>query len=128
MMRINHIRRQNPALQDTSNIRFAKTTSEKIICYVKRDEASGNTMIIAVNIDPFNTQSAHVTIPLAMLGLTNTYSFEVRDLLSGDCYTWQGDTNWVQLNPYEMPAHVFLVHADKSPEAETIPAQTNPSE
>ena len=108
-MRLNRIRKANPALQTTANIEFAETTSDQILCYIKRDEASANTLIIAVNLDPFNTQAANVTIPLKLLGIVDATSYTVRDLLSGDTYTWQGVTNYVQLNPYEMPAHIFEV-------------------
>ncbi len=108
--RVNRIRRQNPALQSTFNIEFARTSNEQIICYVKRDAASGNTLIIAVNMDPHHMQSAQVHLPLALLGITETYSYEVRDLLSGDSYTWHGDDNFVQLSPHDMPAHIFLVN------------------
>lgn len=109
MARVNRIRKENEALQTTANIEFAHTTNEQIICYVKRDRMSGNTLIIAVNLDPWNTQAANVHIPLHLLGITDAHSYRVRDLLSGDTYTWHGDTNYVQLNPYEMPAHIFQV-------------------
>lgn len=107
MARINRIRKAHPALQDTNNIEFAHTTNEQIICYVKRDAASGDTLIIAVNLDPWNTQSGMVHIPASVLGIIGD-RYQVKDLLSGDSYYWQAE-NYVQLNPYEMPAHVFVV-------------------
>jgi starch synthase (maltosyl-transferring) len=107
--RVNRIRRQNPALQATDNIEFVHTTNDQVICYVKRDAASGNTLIIAVNMDPHQTQGAHVHIPPNLLGLQDAYSYNIKDLLSGDSYTWHGDTNYVQLNPHDMPAHIFEV-------------------
>lgn len=106
--RINRIRKENPALQDTCNIAFAHTTNEQIICYVKTDKKTGNQLIIAVNLDSWNTQGAHVTLPLEKTGLPQG-EYIVRDLLSGDKYRWNGAVNFVQLNPYEMPAHVLLV-------------------
>jgi starch synthase (maltosyl-transferring) len=108
--RINRIRKENPALQSTTNITFAHTTNAQIICYIKRDEASGNTLIIAVNLDPHKTQSASVRIPLEQLSLKDTNSYRIKDLLSGDSYTWNGEWNFVQLNPYDMPAHLFIVN------------------
>jgi len=104
--RINRIRKENSALQDTYNIEFAQTTNEQIVCYVKTDKRTGNQLIIAVNLDSWNTQGAHVTLPLEKTGLPQG-EYIVRDLLSGDKYRWQGAVNFVQLNPYEMPAHIL---------------------
>lgn len=109
MARVNHIRKENAALQDTYNIEFARTTNEQIICYVKRDAATNNTLIIVVNLDPWITQAGMVHIPMSILGLDNASSYNIKDLLSGDTYTWQSSENYVSLNPYEMPAHIFQV-------------------
>jgi len=109
--RVNRIRKENPALQRTDNIAFVQTSNDQILCYLKQDAVSGNTLLIAINLDPHNTQSANVYLPLEQLRLKNRYSYEVADLLSGDRYTWQGDNNFVQLNPYDMPAHIFKVIA-----------------
>jgi starch synthase (maltosyl-transferring) len=107
--RVNRIRRKHPALQSTWNIVFAETDNDQIICYCKKDERTNDILIIAVNLDPFNTHSATVTLPLAKLGISLNIPFKVKDLLSGDSYTWSGDKNYVQLNPYEMPAHILKV-------------------
>jgi starch synthase (maltosyl-transferring) len=109
MARVNKMRKEHPALQDTYNIAFAQTTNEQIICYVKLDAVTGDTLIIVVNLDAWNTQSAMVHIPLAMLGIENSIGYQIKDLLSGDSYTWHGGENYVQLNPHEMPAHIFQV-------------------
>lgn len=103
--RINRIRKENAALQTTNNILFAKTSSEKIICYVK--SAPGNTLIMVVNLDPFNTQTGFVHIPIEELGIDYGQQYVVKDLISGEKYKWHDDWNYVELNPYAMPAHVF---------------------
>ncbi|RYD56107.1 MAG: alpha-1,4-glucan--maltose-1-phosphate maltosyltransferase [Sphingobacteriales bacterium] len=107
--RVNRIRKENTALQDTYNISFAETTNEQVICYCKVDEDTNNILIIAVNLDFYNTQSAHVKLPLKELGILPETGYTARDLLSGDKYQWQGEWNYVQLNPNEMPAHIFRV-------------------
>jgi len=43
------------------------------------------------------------------LGLEAGEQFAVRDLLSQDRYRWQPGRNFVQLNPYEMPAHILKI-------------------
>ncbi len=111
MIRLNSIRKENPALQSTWNIEFAETTSDQIICYIKVDPATNNKLIIAVNMDFWNTHSASVRIPEALLGLPLGASYKVHDLLSGDVYHWQGAWQYVELNPYLMPAHIFRIES-----------------
>lgn len=110
--RINRIRNAHPALQTTWNIEFAETSNEQIICYGKADQETGDRLIMAVNLDPFHMQGAHVKIPLAALGIPAGRPYLVRDLLSGNRYRWQDEWNYVQLNPNELPAHVFEVVLD----------------
>jgi len=109
MIRVNRLRKENPALQSTWNIEFAETTSDQIICYVKTDPMTNNKLIVAVNLDFWNTHSASVRIPEALLGITPGSPYRVQDLLSGDEYHWQGEWQYVELNPYLMPAHIFRI-------------------
>jgi starch synthase (maltosyl-transferring) len=46
-------------------------------------------------------------IPFEKLGITVPETYRVHDLLSGESYRWQGEWNYVQLNPYQMPAHIL---------------------
>jgi starch synthase (maltosyl-transferring) len=107
--RLNRIRKENPALHSTWNIEFAGTSNDQIICYIKTDKTTNNNLIIAVNLDVFNTQGAHVKIPLADFNIGYDEPYQVTDLLSGSKYRWLGDLNYVELNPYLMPAHIFKV-------------------
>lgn len=107
--RINRARRENTALQCTWNITFAETTNEQILCYCKADRASGNRIIVVVNLHPHDTQSAYVRIPVDELGISADSGYHLYDLISGNRYHWQEEWNYVQLNPDEMPAHVFTV-------------------
>ena len=111
--RLNRIRRENTALQTTWNIEFAETTNEQIICYTKADVKTKNVLIVAVNLDPFHTQSAHVKIPIKKAGIKPGVPYAIHDLLSGDRYQWQKEWNYVQLNPQEMPAHIFRVEQQR---------------
>ncbi len=104
--RVNRIRAKHPALQATANITFAKTDNEQVICYIKRDETTGDTLIIAVNLDPYHAQSAHVTFDPKAAG-RNDQPYTIHDLLTGDKYQWQGGVNYVALDPYDMPAHIL---------------------
>lgn len=109
IIRINRIRRENPALQSTWNIHFADVENDNLLVYGKVDKESRNTMIMAVNMDPYNTQGSWVRLPLQELGIDSYRSYIVHDLLSGSRYTWYGEWNFIELNPHLMPAHVFSV-------------------
>lgn len=120
--RVNRIRKQHPALQTTWNITLAETSNEQLMCYIKSDAEQNDHLIIAVNLDPFNTQSGTVTLPLKACGLPENAPFKVYDLLSGDRYTWTGDTQYIELRPYEMPAHIFRVSFQEPLQTENIHA------
>lgn len=107
---INHIRRENPALQSTWNVRFCESDNEQLLAYVKSDETQSNALLIIVNLDPFHVQSGRVRVPLETLSIASGQPYLVRDLLSDDKYMWQGDSNYVKLDPQSMPAHIFRVH------------------
>lgn len=110
--RLNRIRKDNTSLQSTYNITLAETTSEQIFCCCKHDKQTGNTLIIAVNLDSHHTHGAHVKIPLESIGMMPGQEYRLHDLLSGDRYRWRGEWNFVQLNPHDMPAHILLVEPE----------------
>jgi starch synthase (maltosyl-transferring) len=58
---------------------------------------------------PGNTQAGFVMLDLTAFGLKDGASFEVFDLLANRGYRWQGTRNYVELRPYDVPAHVFEV-------------------
>ncbi|MGE5198542.1 MAG: hypothetical protein ACM3H9_02795, partial [Rhodospirillaceae bacterium] len=109
MGRINRIRRENPALQSDWNLRFHDTDNPSVICFSKATDDRSNVIVVAVNLDPFHTQSGWVHLDLAPLGLDADRAFQVDDLLSGIRQLWQGPKNYVELPPDTLPAHVFRV-------------------
>jgi len=105
--RINRIRRENPALHRLANVSFCQSDYEGILAY--RKSAPGNELLICVNLDPFNAHESMISVPLQDLGIPETESFEVTDLLTGTRYVWRGSRNYVRLDPSERVAHVFRI-------------------
>ena len=103
---INFIRRENPALQQLSNVTFLDTANDAMIAYAK--QTAGNTVITVVNIDPHQPQEGVATVP-ASLGLAP--SFTARDLLTDESYQWRIGPNYVRLEPGIRQAHVIGVEA-----------------
>lgn len=107
--RVNRIRKAYSALQSTWNIDFNESSNDRVISYTKTAFDGSESLIIAVNLDHYHTQGAHIKIPLHRFGIGYDQPYLVRDMLSGEKYTWHGEYNYVQMNPFEMPAHILKV-------------------
>jgi starch synthase (maltosyl-transferring) len=107
--RVNRIRRENLALQTTWNLRFYEVENEALLFYGKTTEDRSNIIMVVVNLDPFHIQSGWVRIPVNELGIDPDQPYLVHDLLSDDKYIWQGERNYVELNPQLLPANIFRV-------------------
>ena len=104
MQRLNHVRRENPALQRLENVSFLDAENEALIAYAKRE--GPNALICVVNLDPHNAQEGLVHIPYE-LGVPPAFSLE--DVLDGQSYQWRLGGNYVRLDPAERAGHVLRV-------------------
>jgi starch synthase (maltosyl-transferring) len=107
--RVNRIRRQNPALQSIRNIELYPIDNEALLGYGKTTADLSNTIITVVNIDPYHRQSGWLRLPLESLEIDPRQPFLAHDLLTDDKYIWQGATNYIELDPRVMPAHILRV-------------------
>jgi starch synthase (maltosyl-transferring) len=106
---VNRARRENAALKTNSGLLFHDSDNEQLLCYSKSAPGADNTVIAVVNLDPHHPQSGWVQLDLTRLGLESGRSFQVHDLLTGARFLWNGARNFVQLDPQEVPAHLFRV-------------------
>jgi starch synthase (maltosyl-transferring) len=107
--RVNHIRRDNPALQSDRSLAFHQTDNETLIAYSKSTADHADTIIVVANLDPHNVQSGWVELDLQAIGALPQQSFQVHDLLSGSRFLWRGARNFVRLAPHSAPAHILRV-------------------
>jgi starch synthase (maltosyl-transferring) len=109
--RINSIRRENPALHFDRNLRFYPVDNDQLLFYGKATADFSNIILVVVNLDPHHVQSGWVRIPARELDLGGGpgESYQVHDLLSDARYLWQGESNFVRLDPQSVPAHIFRV-------------------
>ncbi|WP_034668139.1 maltotransferase domain-containing protein [Corynebacterium tuberculostearicum] len=105
---LNQIRRDNPALQQLRTLRFHDTDNEAIIAYSKADPATGNVVLVVVNLDPRNAQEATVTVDMQAIGRHPGESYTVQDTITGSAYHWS-ERNFVRLEPLRDVAHVFVL-------------------
>jgi starch synthase (maltosyl-transferring) len=117
---LNRIRRDHPALHQLRNLRFHHVDQPELMCFSKRADmitarpGSGqdlpargdDTVLVVVNLDPHRTREATVWLDLPALGVDG--EFTVTDELTGASYWW-GQANYVRLNPFTQPAHIFTV-------------------
>jgi starch synthase (maltosyl-transferring) len=111
METLNRIRRDNPALQELSNVEFLRTNNDNVTFYLKSTADRSNQLLVAVNLDPREPHHCIVDVPLDKIGKRSGESYRVRDLLTGERYTW-GEKNYVRLDPAFSPAHILLVEKD----------------
>lgn len=113
MTAINKARNENEALQSTWNIQFCDIYNENIIAYLKKTPDLSNIIIGVVNIDSYNRQSGYLRLPLDELEITGEIDIHLKDLVTGDRYYWNQEWNYVELDPYAIPFHLFKVDIRK---------------
>jgi len=107
--RLNMIRRENAALQNMHSLKFHHIENEAVIAYSKQSDDGANSLLMTVNLDPQFKQGGFVGLPLEQFGIEENEVFEVHDLLSGAIYKWQGEHNYVEMDPHVMPAHILKI-------------------
>src|SRR6185312_15952671 len=105
--RVNGIRRENPALHSNDRLRFYPTDNDQLLFYGKSTPDLANVLLVVVNLDPHHAQSGWVRVPLEELGLRPGEPYQVHDLLTQARYLWNGESNFVRLDPHANVAHIF---------------------
>jgi starch synthase (maltosyl-transferring) len=110
--RLNDIRNSHPALHRLRNLKFHHVDQPELICFSKRTSTitgkpGSDTVVVIVNLDPYQTREATVWLDLPALGVDTNTGFTLTDELSGESYRWWGSANYVRLDPAVRPAHIF---------------------
>jgi starch synthase (maltosyl-transferring) len=106
---LNQIRRDNTALRRLRNLRFHHVDNDAMTCFSKRDDETGNTVLVVCLLDSHNAHWGNVALDLPALGFEWHERFQVIDQVTGASYDW-GQYNAVRLDPHVEPAHIFTVH------------------
>ena len=107
--RLNHIRRQNPALRTHRGIAFLPSDNEQVMVFEKSTPDRSNVVLVAVSLDPFAMQSTAIEIPLYKWDVSDYASIDVADLLGGASFTWTGKHQRVTLTP-SAPYAIMRLH------------------
>jgi starch synthase (maltosyl-transferring) len=112
---INQARKDNEALQSTWNLSFCEIDNDQILTYIKATEDLSSVILVAVNLDPDNTQSGYAQIPLDRLGLRDIeINIKLEDLITGDKFTWTNEWNFIQIDPNKIPFQAYKVELKES--------------
>ena len=108
---LNKIRKENPALQQLRNLKLHWSDDPEILVYSKHLDAEhagqkANTILVVVNTDPHSVRETTVHLDLKALGAQG--KFKAMDLITGQSYQW-GEHNFVRLDAFTEPAHIFRV-------------------
>lgn len=105
--RINRIRHENPALHRNRNLRFLMIDNNDMVAYAKTSADGLNAIVTVVNLSPHYAQGGSLFLPASEFGTDKPY--QVHDLITGMRFLWNGETNFVRLEPHVSPAFVFRI-------------------
>ncbi len=107
--KINAVRHQQKALQQTNNIEFCDTDNDQLLAFYKWSDHKDNEMLIIISMDHYYTQKGNVRLPIQSLGINPGHRVQLNDLLTGSSYNWHNEWNYVELHP-TLPFHIFLLN------------------
>ncbi|HEY5746549.1 MAG TPA: alpha-1,4-glucan--maltose-1-phosphate maltosyltransferase [Chryseolinea sp.] len=111
---INKARHEHAALQSTWNMQFCAIENSNLLAYIKTTDDLTSIILMIVNLDPSGRQSGFVQLPKDRLKLGDHINVKVHDLITDEQYTWTQEWNYVELDPYKMPFHLFKVAIHES--------------
>ena len=114
---LNEIRRTHRALHHDRSLRFHHSDNERFVVYSKTappwpvdsELLSDDPVLVVVNTDHWNVQETIIHLDLGALGLDDTTPILAHDLLNGGTYGWTGPHQYIRLDPWQSPAHVFVL-------------------
>jgi starch synthase (maltosyl-transferring) len=116
LTRLNEIRREHPSLQRLRGLTVHPTDDDAVLCFSRHVSAAqsptgrADTVIVVLNTDQHRTRETLVHLDLRALGADDATHVTVRDLLSGETFSWAADA-FVRLDPWTRCAHVLAVEA-----------------
>ncbi|GAA4526082.1 alpha-1,4-glucan--maltose-1-phosphate maltosyltransferase [Brachybacterium paraconglomeratum] len=115
---LNRIRREHPALQTLTTIRFHEADDEQVLVFSKHLDAAatgtGTPDTVLVISLTAHDRDAWTTLSLDLEALGVSEEFEVEDLLTGERFRW-GREPYVILSAEDRPAHILrIIHPEES--------------
>jgi len=110
---LNRARQENVALQDVRGTQFLNAWNDNVIAYFRATPDRSNAVMVIVNLDPANVQSADYEVPLWEFGLDDSGTIAVEDLLAGHASTLAGKVQNITLDPADRSVVVWRMSLPK---------------
>jgi len=104
--RLNEIRRTEPALQRARPPLVQEIDDEHLLAWCRHDPATGNIVLVVVNMEPTETRRGRLVLDGAGLGLGTAAAVAAHDLLTGADDAWPIDAITIECSP-EHPVQVY---------------------
>ncbi|MET4050840.1 starch synthase (maltosyl-transferring) [Frigoribacterium sp. PvP054] len=120
LTQLNRIRASHPALRQLRNLEIHSSDDESILVFSKylsrAHTRSGRAdgIIVVANVDPHSARETTVHLDVTKFGLQPGGTYTVRDLVTGQSWTW-GDDNYVRLDAFVEPVHILSVDLNRAP-------------
>ncbi|WP_280212775.1 alpha-1,4-glucan--maltose-1-phosphate maltosyltransferase [Nocardia cyriacigeorgica] len=108
LTRLNEIRRAHPALRQLRCLHFHHVDNDALLAYSKFDPATGDAVLVVVNLNPFAAEQGMLSLDLPAIGREWHDHPVVYDEVSGEEYHW-AQTNYVRLDPTRAVAHILAL-------------------
>src|SRR5690606_13269992 len=96
------------------NVQFCMLSNPNLLAFVKSTRDLSDVLLVVINLDPHNRHSDFLQLPKERLRLGDTINIKLHDLVTDERYTWTQEWNYVELDPYKMPFHLFHLEIHES--------------
>jgi len=120
LTQLNRIRASHPALRQLRNLDLHSSDDDAVLVYSKylsrahTRSGRADAIIVVANVDPHSARETTVHLDVTKFGLAPGGTYTVRDLVTGQSWTW-GDDNYVRLDAFVEPVHVLSVDLTRAP-------------
>ncbi|KQR52967.1 alpha-1,4-glucan--maltose-1-phosphate maltosyltransferase [Leifsonia sp. Leaf336] len=111
---LNRARSEHPALRQLRNLRVHGSEDDSVLVYSKylagdfTRSGKPDAVLVVANVDPHSVRETMVHLDVAAFGIAPGAQFEVRDLVTGQRWTWGAD-NYVRLDAFTEPVHILTI-------------------
>lgn len=111
---LNKTRKSNLALQSTWNIEFLNIENPNLLAFYKKSDDNSNRVLVVINLDQHNKQAGYLQLSNDLKNTQKGINVKLKDVMTGENYTWTQEWNYVELDPNRMPFHLFEVNTYES--------------
>ena len=111
---LNRARSEHPALRQLRNLQVHRSEDDSILVYSKylagefTRSGKPDAVLVVANVDPHSVRETMIHLDVTAFGIEPGAQFEVRDLVTGQRWTWGADA-YVRLDAFTEPVHILTV-------------------